>query len=108
MGVDSPLPSAGQETLLHRGFGTDAKVSSHEVKKNGVDTKLSQQVRVTVEQLTALDGSERERERERERGGEREREREREKEREERRGERGERMCIECMCTHVCVCVCVL
>lgn len=40
VGVDPPLPSASQESLFHGRLGTDAEVSSHQIKKNGVDTKL--------------------------------------------------------------------
>ena len=49
MGVETPLPSAGQERFFYGGLGGDSKVSSHEVKEDGVDTKLPQKVRMTVE-----------------------------------------------------------
>jgi hypothetical protein len=39
VGVDPPSPSAGEESLFNGGgLGADAKVSPHQVKKNGVDT----------------------------------------------------------------------
>lgn len=47
--VESSLPAASQECLFYRRLGGDAKVGPHEVKKNAMDTKLPQQVRVTVE-----------------------------------------------------------
>ena len=60
MGVDPPLPPTGEESLFNRRFGADAKVSPHQVKKNGVDAQLPEKVRVAVEQLTVLDRSARE------------------------------------------------
>ena len=67
MGVDPPLPSTGEESLFDGRFGADAKVSPHQVKKNGVDAQLPEKVRVAVEQLTVLDRSVCEREKKRER-----------------------------------------
>ena len=50
------LPSAGEESFFNGRLGADAEVSPHEVEENSVDTKLTEEVRVTVEQLTLLDG----------------------------------------------------